>query len=100
MNFVTRERFLSIRAHLHQASASMLRQLSDEACDSVLIENNGVTPEWVATYRYFEAIPLFSMRTESQALSQSCRSIDADAWCKRALNICLFHLLVTEFHIT
>ena len=34
-----------LRAHLHQASA--LRQLCDEACDSVLIENNGVTPEWV-----------------------------------------------------
>ena len=35
-----------LRAHLHQASASALRQLC-EACDSVLIENNGVTPEWV-----------------------------------------------------
>ena len=35
-----------LRAHLHQASASTLRQLSDDACNSVLIENNGVTPEW------------------------------------------------------
>ena len=25
------------------------------------------------------------MRTELQASSQSCRSVDADAWCKRAL---------------
>ena len=31
-----------VRAHLHQASASTLRQLCDDACDSVLIENNGV----------------------------------------------------------
>ena len=26
------------------------------------------------------------MRAESLASSQSCRSVDADAWCKRALN--------------
>ena len=32
--------------HLHQASASMLRQLYDDACDSVLIENKRVAPEW------------------------------------------------------
>ena len=31
------------------------------------------------------AIPLISRRRESQASSQSCRSVDADAWCKRAL---------------
>ena len=36
----------SVRARLHQASASMLRQRCDDACDSVLIENNGVAPEW------------------------------------------------------
>ena len=36
----------SIRARLHQTSASTLRQLCDDANDSVLIENNGVTPEW------------------------------------------------------
>ena len=29
--------------HLHKASASMLRQLSDDASDSVLIEINGDT---------------------------------------------------------
>ena len=28
--------------------------------------------------------PLISMRTESLASSQSCCSIDTDAWCKRA----------------
>ena len=36
----------AVRARLHQASASMLRQLCDDACDSVRIENNGVAPEW------------------------------------------------------
>ena len=29
--------------------------------------------------------PLFSMKTESRATSQGCRSVDADAWCKWAL---------------
>ena len=32
---------LMLRAHLHQASASMLRPLCDDASDSVLIEING-----------------------------------------------------------
>ena len=39
----------------------------------------------VATY--FQATPLTSMRTKLQASSQSCRGIDADAWCKRALRV-------------
>ena len=30
------------------------------------------------------ATPLFSIRTELLATSQSCCSVDADAWCKRA----------------
>ena len=34
---------------------------------------------------HFQATPLFLMKTESQASSQSYRSIDADAWCKRTL---------------
>ena len=38
----------------------------------------------VATH--FQAIPLISMRTQSLASSQSCRSVDADAWCKWAFN--------------
>ena len=37
---------LALRAHLHEASASMLQQLSNDVSDSVLIENNGVTLEW------------------------------------------------------
>ena len=40
--------FLSIRVCLHQASASMLWQLCDDANDSVLIEINGDTWKWVA----------------------------------------------------
>ena len=35
-----------VRAHLHQASASTLWQLCDDAYDPVLIENIRVTPEW------------------------------------------------------
>ena len=30
----------------NQASVSMLRQLCDDTSDTVLIENNGVAPEW------------------------------------------------------
>ena len=38
---------------------------------------NGLQPQ-------SEATPLFSMRTESLASSQSCHSVDTDAWCKWA----------------
>ena len=41
---------------------------------------NGMQPQSVAT-------PLFSMRTEFLVSSQSCRSVDADAWYKRALKV-------------
>ena len=34
---------------------------------------------------HFEVTPLFSMRTESLTSLQSCRSVDADAWCKWAI---------------
>ena len=37
----------------------------------------------VATH--FQAFPVISMRRELLASSQSCRSVDADAWCKREL---------------
>ena len=36
----------SLRAFLHQASVSTLRQLCDDATDNAVIENNGVTPDW------------------------------------------------------
>ena len=44
----------------------------------------------VATH--FQASPLISMRTESLVSSQSCGSIDADAWCKRGLALCTEYL--------
>ena len=37
---------LTFRARLYQASASTLRQHYDDACDSVLIDNNGDAQEW------------------------------------------------------
>ena len=37
---------VTVKARLHQASMSLLRQLCKDASDTVLIENNGVTPEW------------------------------------------------------
>ena len=39
----------------------------------------------VATY--FQATPLISMRTKLQSSSQSCRSVDGDAWCEQAITV-------------
>ena len=36
---------------------------------------------------HFQAAQLFSMRTVLLASSQSCRSVDADFWCKRTLRL-------------
>ena len=36
----------NLGAHFHQASASTLQQLCDDASNTVLIENNGVAPDW------------------------------------------------------
>ena len=36
-----------LRAHLYQASVSTLRQLCDDASDTVLMQNNGVARKWV-----------------------------------------------------
>ena len=49
----------------------------------ILIENNGVAQNGVVTH--FRMTSLFSVRTVLLASSQSCRSIDTDAWCKWAL---------------
>ena len=49
-------RIVYFRAHLHQASASMLRQLCDDARNTVLTENNGVTSKWVATPFWSDSI--------------------------------------------
>ena len=43
---------------------------------------------------HFQASPLISMRTVSQASSQSGRSVDADTWCKRAL---ILHVRKKQF---
>ena len=50
---------------------------------------NGLQPQSGET-------PFFSINTESLASSQSCRSIDVDAWCKWALSstVLLLHLPV------
>ena len=50
--------FVSVGVHLHLASASTVRQLRDDASDSVLIENNSVTWKWDATQS--GATPLFT----------------------------------------
>ena len=63
---------LYIRARLHQATESALQQLCNETSDTILIENNGVTPDW-------------GCNPFSLVSSQSCCSVDADAWYKRVL---------------
>ena len=60
----------------HQASESMLRQLCDDASNTLLIEHNGVTQQWITT-------PFW--RIVLVASSQSYRGVDANCWCKRAL---------------
>ena len=37
---------MTVEVGLHQSSASMLWQVHDDASDSILIENNGVSPDW------------------------------------------------------
>ena len=41
---------------LHQAKASMLRQLCDDTSDSVLIKISGLTQKWVATQFWSNSI--------------------------------------------
>ena len=54
---------------------------------------------WASLHQYFfQASPLTSMRTESLAESQSCRSIDADAWCKRALTVVVYEKIFGRIH--
>ena len=70
------------RARLHQALASTLLQLYDNASDTVLIENNGVVPEWGCNP--FRVTLVFNENSITSVI-QSSGSVDADAWCKRAL---------------
>ena len=72
----------TLRVHLHQASALMLRQLCKDDSDNVLMESNAVAPEWGCN-------PFSSdfsgFKENSIASLQHWRSVDADAWCKRTL---------------
>ena len=71
-----------LKAYLHQASSSALQELCDDAGDTVLNENDGVTPEWSCN-PHLEGLQCFQW----EQYHQSCRSVDADACCKRALNV-------------
>ena len=72
-------------ACLHQASASMLQQCCDDTTDTVLIESNGVAPDWSCKPFWSDFI-VFNENSISLGPSRSCRSIDSDARCKRTLN--------------
>ena len=72
--------FLDI--HLHQALASILRELCDDTNDTFLIENIGVTQKLVATLFWSDSI-VFN-ENSMLASSQISGGIDTDAWCKRA----------------
>ena len=61
--------------HLGPVYTKLQRQRCDNS--AMTLQNGFAT--------HFQASLLISMRTESVASSQSSRSIDADAWCKRAL---------------
>ena len=53
--------FLHLQGPFTPSVSSTLRQFCEDASDTVLIENYGVTPDGVATH--FPVTPLFSMRT-------------------------------------
>ena len=75
--------FIHVRARLHQWSASTLSQLCDNAKDSLLIANNGVTSEWGCHPFSSEAIVFNENKIAS--IMEGCCSVDADTSCKRAL---------------
>ena len=62
----------------------MLQLLCNDASNIVSLITMELCKNGVATH--FKVTPLISMRTVSLALMQSCRGVDADAWCKRALS--------------
>ena len=55
---------IPLRTRLHQASTSTLRQLCDDASDTVLIENNGVTSDWGCNYIVFNENSIPSVITQ------------------------------------
>ena len=60
-----------------------------QCCDNsvmtlaILFSLKTIEPLQNGVATHFQVTSLFSMRTELQASSQSCHSIDADAWYKR-----------------
>ena len=52
---------------------------------SIVFSLNIMESLQIGVAAHFQATPLFSMRTELLASSQSCCRIDGDAWCKRPL---------------
>ena len=67
---------LPLKARLHQASASTWRQLSNDASDSVLIENNGVAPEWGCNpfWSYPLLLPATKLR-QGNVFTPVCHSV-------------------------
>ena len=64
-----------IRVLLHQASASILQELCDDASNTPFIETMGTLHNGFAAH--FQATPLFSMKVELLASSQGCHRVDA-----------------------
>ena len=71
---------LMLKSPIGPVYACCAEACCDDASDPVLVENHGVTSEWVATH--FGATTLLSIRRISLASSQHCRSVDANAQCK------------------
>ena len=61
-----------VRASSHQASASILLQLCDNASDSVLIEINGDASKWIAN-------PFWSCRSVNQG--KNCQRDPENSHC-------------------
>ena len=76
---------LQFRVRLHWASASTLRWPMQHSShwNQRSYSKLGYNPSLGWLYLF----PLISMRAVSQASSQCWLSVDADAWCKRALSV-------------
>ena len=76
---------LKLKLQLRKRNILLVRAIytkhQGQRCDNsaIMLQNGFAT--------HFQASPLISMTTESLASSQSGRSVDADAWCKRALKL-------------
>ena len=74
-----------VTAHLHQASVSLRQCCCDDACDTVLIDHNGVAPKWVATP--FSSIYIVVNENCVTSVITAMTQTDSDAWCKRPLTL-------------